>query len=47
MKVKALILSGDGINCEIETAKAFEIAGAEATIVNLEFFLHNVNNFLQ
>ena len=43
MKVKALILSGDGINCEVETAKAFELAGAESTIVTLEDFLHKID----
>lgn len=32
---KALILTGYGINCEEETAKCFEIAGAAAEIIHL------------
>ncbi|MBI4235130.1 phosphoribosylformylglycinamidine synthase I [Candidatus Peregrinibacteria bacterium] len=35
MKPKALILTGYGINCEVETAKCFEIAGGKAEIVHL------------
>ena len=34
-KAKALILSGYGINCEEETAFAFELAGAKADIVHI------------
>ncbi len=33
--VKALILSGYGLNCDHETAYAFELAGAEATRVHI------------
>lgn len=33
-KPKALILAGDGINCEEETQYAFQVAGAEADIVH-------------
>lgn len=32
--MKALVLTGDGINCERETARAFELAGMEAKIVH-------------
>lgn len=39
MKPKVLIISGNGINCEIETAKAFELAGAIPTILNIEDIL--------
>lgn len=35
MKPKALILAGDGMNCENETAAAFERAGADAKIIPL------------
>lgn len=35
MKPSFLILCGDGINCERETAKAFELAGAAARIVHI------------
>jgi len=33
--IKALVIAGDGINCEKETAHAFELAGAKATIVHI------------
>jgi phosphoribosylformylglycinamidine (FGAM) synthase-like amidotransferase family enzyme len=33
--VKVLVLSGDGLNCENETAQAFTQAGAKATIIGL------------
>lgn len=33
--VKALILTGFGLNCDIETAHAFEVAGAEAHRVHI------------
>ncbi len=33
-KPKALILAGDGVNCEEETQYAFKVAGAEADIVH-------------
>jgi len=34
-KVKALIITGFGINCEEEMAAAYKLAGAEAEIVHL------------
>jgi phosphoribosylformylglycinamidine synthase len=34
-KPRALVLTGDGINCETETAQAFRIAGFEADIKHL------------
>jgi phosphoribosylformylglycinamidine synthase len=34
MKVKSLILTGFGINCEVEMGAAYKNAGAEATIVH-------------
>lgn len=40
-KVKALIVTGYGINCEKEMALAFEMAGAEATITHAELLLSN------
>ena len=39
-RVKALILTGFGINCEEEYAAAYRLAGAEATIVHLNQVLH-------
>ena len=33
--VKALIITGVGLNCEKETAKAFELAGAETALTHL------------
>jgi len=42
--VKALILSGHGINCEEETASAFNLAGAKADIVHLNKFFNNELN---
>ena len=38
---KALVLTGDGINCERETARAFNFAGAEAKIVHINDLLAN------
>ena len=35
MSVRALILTGFGINCEEETAYAFELAGAKASKIHL------------
>ena len=35
MPVNALILTGFGINCDHETARAFEMAGAKADRVHL------------
>jgi phosphoribosylformylglycinamidine synthase subunit PurQ / glutaminase len=39
MKPKILVLCGDGINCERETARAFDIAGGETTIVHVNDLL--------
>ena len=39
-EVRALILTGFGINCEEEFAAAYRLAGAEATIVHLNQVLH-------
>ena len=41
MNVKALVLTGDGINCERETARAFRLAGAEAEIVHVNDLFEN------
>ena len=42
--VKALIITGFGINCEEEMAAAYELAGAESTITHLnDIFLGKVN----
>lgn len=38
---KVLVLSGDGINCERETARAFNRAGGDAEIVHVNRFLQN------
>jgi phosphoribosylformylglycinamidine synthase I len=35
-KIKVLVLTGDGINCEEETALAFREEGAEAMIVHIQ-----------
>ena len=34
-KVKAVVLTGFGLNCDVETAHAFELAGAEAHRVHI------------
>ena len=34
-KVKVLVMTGYGLNCERETTRAFELAGAEVTCVHL------------
>ena len=39
-KVKALIITGVGLNCEKETAAAFEAAGATAEQIHLNDLLH-------
>lgn len=38
---KVLVLTGDGINCERETARAFALAGAEPKIVHVNDLLEN------
>ncbi len=48
MSVKALILSGDGLNCERETARAFGLAGAKSTIIHINDLLEKpsfINDF--
>jgi phosphoribosylformylglycinamidine synthase len=46
-KVKVLVLTGDGINCEKESARAFELAGALSTIVHINDLLENKNQLEQ
>lgn len=41
MKPNVLVLTGDGINCERETARAFALAGAEPRIVHVNDLLEN------
>lgn len=41
MKPKFLVLWGDGINCENETARAIELAGGEAHKVHVNTLLQN------
>lgn len=38
---KVLVLTGDGINCERETARAFQLAGAAPEIVHVNDLLEN------
>ena len=42
MKPRALIITGDGLNCEEETARAFEQAGAEPCLVHITDLLDRV-----
>ncbi len=42
MKPRALIITGDGLNCEEETARAFELAGAEPRLVHITDLLDRV-----
>ena len=44
MKPKVLIMSGYGINCEEETAHAFEKAGAIAEIVHINDLISGEKN---
>jgi phosphoribosylformylglycinamidine synthase len=39
MKTKVLVLTGDGINCERESARAFNEAGGESTILHVNTLL--------
>ena len=39
MKPQVLVLTGDGINCERETARAFSLAGAEPQIIHVNDLL--------
>jgi phosphoribosylformylglycinamidine synthase I len=41
MNPKVLVLTGDGINCERETARAFDLVGAEAKIQHINDLLEN------
>jgi phosphoribosylformylglycinamidine synthase len=41
MKPSVLVLTGDGINCERETARAFSLAGADPKIVHINDLLEN------
>ena len=41
-KVKALVITGFGLNCERETSMAFEICGAEAVQMHLNEHSHIV-----
>jgi len=41
-KVKALILTGFGINCEEEMAAAYKLAGAEAEIYHLNDIFNGI-----
>ncbi len=44
MKVKSLILTGFGINCEVETGAGFQRAGAQTDIVHInEIFSGKIN----
>ncbi len=40
-KVKALIICGDGINCENETSAAFTSAGAQSKIIHINDIIKN------
>ncbi|MCF8059803.1 MAG: phosphoribosylformylglycinamidine synthase I [Bacteriovoracaceae bacterium] len=35
MKTKVLIITGDGVNCEQETSRAFKLAGADTEILHI------------
>jgi len=39
--IKVLVLTGDGINCEEETALAFKEQGASASIIHIYDLIHN------
>ncbi len=41
MKPKILVLTGDGINCERETARAFDLVGGQAEIKHINDLLEN------
>jgi phosphoribosylformylglycinamidine synthase len=45
--VKALIVSGDGVNCEYETERAFQLAGAQTRIVPISALLENPQTILE
>ncbi len=39
MKVKTLVITGDGLNCEKETARAFSLAQSESEIIHINDLL--------
>jgi phosphoribosylformylglycinamidine (FGAM) synthase-like amidotransferase family enzyme len=41
MKTKVLVLAGDGINCERESARAFDDAGGESHVFHVNALLEN------
>jgi len=43
MTIKALVLTGYGINCDMETAHAFKIAGADAQRVHINDLINGAN----
>lgn len=44
MKPRVLTLYGQGINCDRETARAFELAGADARRVHVNYLTHNLDS---
>lgn len=46
-KIKALILTGDGINCETETALAFNDLGVDSQIIHIADLIENKKLFEQ
>ncbi len=46
-KVKAVVLTGFGLNCDVETAHAFELAGAEAHRVHINTLIRGEVNLDQ
>jgi phosphoribosylformylglycinamidine synthase len=46
MSAQVLVLTGDGVNCEQETARAFQQAGATSTILHMNDFLSRPKNLL-
>lgn len=40
-EIKVIVLTGDGINCESETALAFKEQGADATIIHIQDLISN------
>lgn len=47
MSLKAIVITGYGINCEEETAKCFELSGAEAKIVHINDLIENPSQLSQ
>jgi phosphoribosylformylglycinamidine synthase I len=45
--MKVLVLTGDGINCERETSRAFALAGADPTILHCNDLLDNPRSIHQ